>query len=143
MRVRNQRRNTSLNRPIAPKMMSRANIVSTARKRWARTIWYARPSCAASSSATTSMSQAAARLMRATSTMPGTECGRITLRRIVRRPAPSVYDALRSSLGMARATSATIKMLKNTVPTTMSQIFGLSPMPSHRRNSGVSAVAGM
>src|SRR6201999_3292616 len=71
--LRSQRNTTSLIRPIRPNTMSRANMVSTARKRWARTIWYARPSWAASSSATTNMSQAAARLMRATSMMPGTE----------------------------------------------------------------------
>ena len=75
--------------------------------------------------------------------MPGTEWRRITRRSTVTRPAPSVYDALSSSRGTARATSAIIRMLKNTVPTTISQIFGLSPMPSHSRNSGVSALAGM
>ena len=36
-----------------------------------------------------------------------------------------------------------MRVLKNTVPTTMSQTFGLSPMPSHNRNTGVRALAGM
>ena len=102
----------------------------------------ARPSWAASSSATTSISQAAARLMRATSMMPGSECGTITRRTVAHRPAPSVADALSSSRGTARATSATIRMLKNTVPTTISVIFGLSSIPSHSSNSGVSAWPG-
>ena len=81
--------------------------------------------------------------MRATSMMPGQECGSTTRSTIRRRPAPSVAAALISSRGTARATSATIRMLKNTVPTTISVIFGASSTPSHSSISGVRALAGM
>ena len=40
-----------------------------------------------------------------------TSAGTITRRIVVHRPAPSVDDALISSRGTARATSATIRML--------------------------------
>ena len=59
------------------------------------------------------------------------------------RPAPSVYAVMIISRGTSRATSAIIRMLKKTVPTTTSATLGASSMPSQRRNSGVSAVAGM
>ena len=42
---RSQRRRRSLTSPMTPNTISRANIVSTARNRWARTIRKARPSC--------------------------------------------------------------------------------------------------
>ena len=76
--------------------------------------------CAASSSATTSISHAAARLTRATSMMPGKRVRQDDARRArACGPAPSVYAVRIISRGTSRATSAIIRMLKNTVPTTI------------------------
>ncbi len=103
----------------------------------------ASPSWAASSSATTRIDQAAARLMRATSMMPGSEWGSTTRLSTVMRPAPSVYEALMISCGTERDTSATISRLKNTEPSTIRVILGVSSMPSQNSITGTSAVAGM
>ena len=67
----------------------------------------------------------------------------ITLRITCHRPAPSVYDTLISSAGTRAATSALIRVLKNTVPITSRAIFDGSPSPSQMISRGMKAGAGM
>jgi hypothetical protein len=54
-----------------------------------------------------------------------------------------VYDASISSMGTSEATSALIRVWKNTVPITSRAILGDSPSPSQMISSGMKAGAGM
>ena len=93
--------------------MSMANIVSTCRNRWARTIRKARPSWAASSSATTSISHAGGQVDAGDVDDAGVavRAGSPGAAR-VSRPAPErVATRCTSSWGTARATSAIMRML--------------------------------